>query len=37
MGKAYPPDVMAKRLFVQTSIGIIIWVAAACIFVILRQ
>lgn len=37
MAKTFPPDVMAKRLFVRTSIGILVWVAAAFIFVILRQ
>jgi hypothetical protein len=37
MAKEYPPDEMAFRLFAMTTAGILVWVAAAFYFVILKQ
>ncbi len=37
MAKEYPPDEMAFRLFAMSAAGILVWVAAAFYFVILRQ
>ena len=37
MAKAYPPEELAKRVFVITVVGILAWVAAAFYFVILKQ
>jgi len=34
MGKAYPPDELATRLFVLAVVAVGLYVAAVCIFVI---
>jgi hypothetical protein len=37
MAKAYSAEDLAKRVFVITAAGIVVWVAAAFYFVILKQ
>jgi hypothetical protein len=37
MAKAYAPEDLAKRIFLISVVGILIWVAAAFYFVILKQ
>jgi hypothetical protein len=37
MAKEYSPDEYAFRLFAATVAGILVWVAAAFFFVILKQ
>ena len=37
MAKTYSAEDLAKRVFIISAVGILIWVAAAFYFVILKQ
>lgn len=36
MAKAHPPEKLASNAFLITVVGVVAWIAAAFIFVILR-
>jgi hypothetical protein len=37
VGKSFPPDELAWRTFVISMVGVVAWIVAAFVFIILRN